>query len=336
MKAWLVKELGEPQDVLKIEEVPPPERKDLEVLIQVEAASLNFFDILLCLGKYQEKPPLPFTFGSEISGIVIQARENGPFKKGQRVIAMPKLPTGGLAEYVSVSEDDVYPIPDSMPWSEAAAMSITYRTSFYALFNRAQIKEGEVLLVHAGAGGVGSAAIQLGKAAGAKVIATAGGAEKTRLCKEMGADVVIDYRTEDFVEIVKKETKGKGADVIFDPVGGDVFDRSRKCIAFDGRILVIGFAGGTIPSVPVNHVLIKNYSVVGVHYGYYAKLFPGKVITEHEKIMKLYEEGKINPLIYQEYPFEQLPEALNQLGTRKTWGKVVIRKHGDGSSASKI
>ena len=328
MKAWLVKELGEPQDVLKLEEVPLPKRKDFEVLIKVEAAALNFFDILLCQGKYQEKPPLPFTFGSEISGIVVQAREDGPFKEGQRVTALTKLPTGGLAEYVSVSEADVYLIPDSMAWSEAAAMNITYRTSFYALFNRAQIKEGEVLLVHAGAGGVGSAAIQLGKAAGAKVIATAGGAEKTRICKKLGADVVIDYRTEDFVEIVKKETAGKGADVIFDPVGGDVFDRSRKCIAFDGRILVIGFAGGTIPDVPVNHVLIKNYSVVGVHYGYFAKLFPEQVTIEHEKIMKLYEEGKINPLIYQEYSFEQVPEALKLLGTRNTWGKVVVRKQG--------
>ncbi|MBM4763546.1 NADPH:quinone oxidoreductase family protein [Bacillus sp. B15-48] len=332
MKAWLVKELGEPEDVLKMEEIPLPTRKEFEVTIKVEAAALNFFDILLCQGKYQEKPPLPFTFGSEISGTVVEARKDGPFRKGQRVAALPKLPTGGLAEFVSVSEADVYTIPDLMTWSEAAAMSVTYRTSYYALFNRGQLRAGEVLLVHAGAGGVGSAAIQLGKAVGAKVIATAGGEEKTKICADMGADVVIDYHTEDFVDIVKKETAGKGADVIYDPVGGDVFDRSRKCIAFNGRILVIGFAGGTIPTVPANHVLIKNYSVVGVHYGYYAKLFPEQVRVEHEKIMKLYEEGKITPLIYREFSFNQVPEALNLLATRKTWGKVVVKNQESANS----
>lgn len=325
MKAWVVNELGEPTDVLKIEELETPFPKDNEVLIKVEATALNFFDILLCQGKYQEKPPLPFVFGSEISGVVIKSRNDSHFKEGQRVIALPKSPKGGLAEYVSVPETAVYPIPDSMSWGEAAAMSITYRTSYYALLKRGNLRRGEVLLVHAGAGGVGSAAIQLGKAIGAKVIATAGGAEKTKICKEIGADVVVDYLIEDFVEVVKRETDGKGADVIYDPVGGNIFDRSRKCIAFDGRILIIGFAGGTIPSMAINHILIKNYSLVGVHYGYYARLFPERVIEEHNEIMKLYENGEIRPLIYKEYPFEQVPEALTQLGTRKTWGKVVIR-----------
>ncbi|WP_077213432.1 NADPH:quinone oxidoreductase family protein [Bacillus dakarensis] len=325
MKAWLVKEIGEPVDVLKIDEVENPVRQEDEVLIRVEATALNFFDILICQGKYQEKPPLPFTFGSEISGVVVEASAASGFKEGQRVMASPKTPKGGLAQYVSVHQTAVYPIPDSMPWSEAAGMTITYRTSYYALYKRAQLQAGEVLLVHAGAGGVGSSAIQLGKAIGAKVIATAGGAEKVQVCKDLGADVVVDYLTEDFVEVVKRVTDGKGADVIYDPVGGDIFDRSRKCIAFDGRILVIGFAGGTIPSVAINHILIKNYSVVGVHYGYYAKLFPENVIKEHNEIMKLYEEGKIKPLIYKEYPFEQVPEALTLLGTRKTWGKVVVK-----------
>lgn len=324
MKVWVVKELGEPIDVLKTEDMDAPTPKDEDVLIRVEATALNFFDILLCQGKYQEKPPLPFVFGSEISGVVIKSRNNSPFKEGQRVLAHPKAPKGGLAEFVSVPESAVYPIPDSMSWGEAAALSITYRTSYYALYKRALLKEGEVLLVHAGAGGVGSAAIQLGKAAGATVIATAGGHEKTKICKEMGADIVVDYLTEDFVEVVKGVTHGKGADVIYDPVGGEIFDRSRKCIAFDGRILIIGFAGGTIPSLSINHVLIKNYSLVGVHYGYYAKLFPERVAEEHKDIMNLYGSGKIKPLIYKEYPFEQVPEALTELGTRKTWGKVVI------------
>ncbi|MEW9050594.1 MAG: NADPH:quinone oxidoreductase family protein [Neobacillus sp.] len=325
MKGWLVKELGEPRDVLQIEEMKKPELNAGEVLINVKAAALNFFDILLCQGKYQEKPPLPFTIGSEVSGVVVKTQEGSRLKEGQRVLALPKLPTGGLAEYVAVSESTVYPIPDTMSWNEAAALFITYHTSYYSLYDRANLKDGEVLLVHAGAGGVGSAAIQLGKATGAFVIATAGGADKTQICKELGADIVIDYLTEDFVEVVKRETNGKGADVIFDPVGGNVFDRSRKCIAFDGRILVIGFAGGEIPSIPANHVLIKNYSIVGVHWGLMNRLTPEKVFKEHDELMSLYEQGKIKPLIYKEYKFEELPVALELLATRKTWGKVVVK-----------
>lgn len=325
MKKWLVKQLGEPKDVLHLEESPKPEPQEDEILINVKAAALNFFDILLCQGKYQEKPPLPFIFGSEISGVVVKAKEGSRFKEGQRVLALPKLPNGGLSEYISVNENSVYPIPDSMSWNDAAALFITYHTSYYALFDRAGLQEGEVLLVHAGAGGVGSAAIQLGKAAGAYVIATAGGAEKVQICRELGADVVIDYLNEDFVEVVKKETNGKGANVIYDPVGGNVFDRSRKCISFDGRILVIGFAGGEIPTIPANHVLIKNYSIVGVHWGLMNRLTPTKVFKEHEELMALYEQRKIKPLIYKEYSLEQVPQALEELATRKTWGKVVIK-----------
>lgn len=324
MKTWLVKELGNPEDVLAIEERNLPEREDHEVLIQVKAVSLNFFDILLCQGKYQEKPSLPFSLGSEISGIVVESRDDSPFVKGQRVLALPGVQKGGLADYVSVPEITVFPIPDSMSWGEAAAFFITYHTSYYALFNRAALKKGDVLLVHAGAGGVGSAAIQLGKHAGAFVIATAGGIEKTQVCKELGADVVIDYNSEDFVEIVKRETGGRGANVIYDPVGGEVFNRSTKCIAFDGRILVVGFAGGTIPKVATNHVLVKNYSVVGVHWGLFHKLYPAEVEKEHQALMTLFEEGKIKPLIYNEFEFKRVPEALNLLGSRKTWGKVIV------------
>jgi NADPH2:quinone reductase len=324
MKGWLVKELGEPNDALQNSNLEKPERKENEVLINVKATALNFFDILLCQGKYQEKPPLPFVIGSEISGVVVQAPEGSSYKEGQRVLALPSLPNGGLVDYVSVAESSVYPIPDTMSWSEAAALFITYHTSYYSLVNRAALKEGEVLLVHAGAGGVGSAAIQLGKASGAFVIATAGGKEKIKICQELGADLVIDYLNEDFVEVVKKETNGRGADVIFDPVGGEIFDRSRKCIAFDGRILVIGFAGGEIPSIPANHVLIKNYSIVGVHWGLFNRKTPELVFKEHEELMALYEQGKIKPLIYKEYDFDLVPEALNLLATRKTWGKVVI------------
>ncbi|MGZ9817244.1 NADPH:quinone oxidoreductase family protein [Peribacillus simplex] len=324
MKSWIVNKLGDPSDVLELKELPVPSVEDGKLLIQVEASSLNFFDILLCQGKYQEKPPTPFTPGAEIAGIIRAVGEGSRFKVGQRVVATPSLPKGGLSEWVSVPEESVYVISDSLSPSEAASMFITYQTSFYALYNRANIQKGEVLLVHAGAGGVGSAAIQLGKARGAKIIATAGGPEKVQLCKDLGADIAIDYLTEDFVAIVKKETDGRGVDVIYDPVGGDVFDRSRKCIAFDGRLLVIGFAGGRIPDAPANHALIKNYSIVGVHWGLFRRLHPEKAVEIHEDLMSLYEQGLIKPLIYREYDFKDVPSALDVLADRQTYGKLVV------------
>ncbi|WP_284035892.1 NADPH:quinone oxidoreductase family protein [Neobacillus sp. 114] len=323
MRSWIVNELGDPKDVLNLEEKSVPALEEGKVLIQVEASSLNFFDILLCQGKYQEKPPTPFTPGAEVSGIIREVGEGSRFQVGQRVIATPPLPNGGLSEWVSVPENSVYVISEKMSPSEAASMFITYQTSYYALYHRANLQKGEVLLVHAGAGGVGSAAIQLGKARGAKIIATAGGPEKVQLCKDLGADIAIDYLTEDFVDVVKKETGGRGADVIYDPVGGDVFDRSRKCIAFDGRLLVIGFAGGRIPEAPANHALIKNYSIVGVHWGLFRRLYPEKAVEIHEDLMKLYDQGLIKPLIYREFDFTDVPSALEVLGDRQTYGKLV-------------
>lgn len=325
MRSWKVTELGEPKDVLQLQELTIPTVEASKLLIQVEASSLNFFDILLCQGKYQEKPSIPFTPGSEVCGIIRQAGKGCHLSEGQRVIATPDLPEGGLSEWVTVPEDSVYAISDSISASEAAGLFITYQTSYYALYHRSNIQKGEVLLVHAGAGGVGSAAIQLGKAKGAKVIATAGGPKKVQLCKDLGADIAIDYTSDDFVKIVKAETGGRGADVIYDPVGGDVFDRSRKCIAFDGRLLVIGFAGGRISDAPVNHALIKNYSIVGVHWGLFRKFNPDKVIEIHESLMNLYEKGKIRPLIYQDYDFEDVPEALEVLADRKTYGKLIVK-----------
>lgn len=325
MRSWKVTELGEPKDVMVLERVSKPEVEEGKVLIEVEAAALNFFDILLAQGKYQEKPELPFTPGSEISGIIRAVGKDSKLKEGQRVIATPGLPNGGLSEWVSVPETSVYVISDTMPATEAASMFVTYQTSYYALYNRANLQKGEVLLVHAGAGGVGSAAIQLGKARGATVIATAGGADKIQICKDLGADIVIDYLTEDFIEVVKRETDGRGADVIYDPVGGDVFDKSRKCIAFDGRILVIGFAGGRISDAPVNHALIKNYSIVGVHWGLFRRHTPEKVVEIHEDLMRLYEEEAIRPLLYKEYDFEDVTDALDVLADRKTYGKLVVK-----------
>lgn len=325
MKAWTVVRIGDPQEALELAELTNPVPKAGEVLVKVEAAALNFFDILQCQGKYQEKPDLPFIPGAEIAGIVENMGDGVSIQIGQRVLATPQLPAGGLAEWVVVKEEGVFPIPASLSYNEAASLFITYQTAYFALHRTARLQKGETLLVHAGSGGVGSAAIQLGKAAGATVIATAGSDEKTAICKELGADQVINYRTEDFVSIVKEATGGKGANVIFDPVGGDTFDRSRKCIAFEGRLLVIGFAGGRIADAPTNHALIKNYSVMGVHFGLFRNLYPKEVMKAHHELMALYEKGAIRPLIYEEYPFEKVPDALDLLGDRKTYGKLVVK-----------
>jgi NADPH2:quinone reductase len=325
MKAWLVRQLGHHRDVLKLEEVSEPEVRRGSVRLRVEAAALNFLDILVCQGQYQEKPPLPFTPGVEVAGVVEAVGEGAPFEVGQRVIAQPQLPEGGLAEKVVVPSDAVYPAPARASAAEAAALFITYHTAYYALHRLGRLQPGEVLLVHAGAGGVGSAAIQLGRAAGATVIATAGGPEKVQICRDLGADLAIDYKSEDFVQAVKDATGGRGANVIFDPVGGDVFDLSRKCIAFEGRLLVIGFASGRIPQAPANHALVKNYAIVGVHWGLFRRLYPEEIGKEHRALLELYDEGKIRPLIYREFPFTDVVEALDHLGGRRSYGKVIVR-----------
>jgi NADPH2:quinone reductase len=328
MRAWQVQQLGDPERALKLVEVEEPSPASGEVVIEVEAAAQNFFDILLCRGEYQERPELPFTPGGEISGTVSEVGEGVDMQAGQRAIATPPLPRGGYAEKVLVPVSSVFPIPESMPFEKASALPITYQTAHVALYHRAQLEAGETVLVHAGAGGVGSAAIQLAKAAGARVIATAGGPEKVGICRKLGAEISIDYREENFIEAVKEATEGRGADVVFDPVGGDTFDGSRRCVAFEGRILVIGFAGGRIAEAPTNHILVKNYSVVGVHWGLYARVMPELIRSTHDQLIQLYEDGKIDPLIFKTVAFEELPEALKLLGGRGTYGKIVMRPGG--------
>ncbi|WP_119067147.1 NADPH:quinone oxidoreductase family protein [Rubrobacter indicoceani] len=317
MKALRVHELGEPENVLKLEEVEDPTPKEGEVLVEVEAASLNFFDILLCRGEYQERPELPFSPGGEVAGTVAGT--------DRRVITTPS-PTGGFAQKVVAGENDLFDIPDSLPAEKAAAMHIIYQTAHFALHRRGRLRAGETVVVNAGAGGVGSAAIQLAKAAGATVFATAGGPEKVEVCRTLGADRVFDYRAADLKEIVlsvKAATGGRGADVIFDPVGGDVFDASRRMIGFEGRLLVIGFAGGRIAEAPTNHALVKNYSVVGVHWGLYRTRAPHLVHETHRELMRLYGAGEIDPLVHSVVPFAEVPEALVRLGSRGTHGKLV-------------
>lgn len=319
MRAWRVHELGEPQDVLKLDDVPEPEAGPGMLRLKVDAVALNFPDVLLCRGMYQEKPELPFTPGLEVCGTVL----DGP-RAGERVLAGPGLPRGGMAEQVVVPEVGAHAVPDDMPAAKAASMLITYQTGYVGLHRRAQLKAGETLLVHAGAGGVGSAAIQLGKAAGARVIATAGGPDKVKVCEQLGADVAIDYTADDFVGVVKDVTAGRGADVVYDSVGGDTFDKSRKCIAFEGRIVVVGFAGGRIADAPTNHALVKNYSVVGLHWGLYRHYEPQIFVDTHAALIDLWSQGKVDPLVGAELPLEQAPQALTRLSDRGTIGKVVL------------
>ncbi len=325
MRASRVCELADPEEALKLEEVEDPSPEPGEVVVEVEAAALNFFDILLCRGEYQERPELPFTLGAEVSGTVSEVGGGVDLEPELRVLARPRLPEGGLAERVAVPASLVFPVPQTMPFESAAALHVVYETAHFALHRRANLREGETVLVHAGAGGVGSAAVQLAKAAGARVFATAGGAEKVEICSALGAEVAIDYRLENFVEVVKEATEGLGADVIFDPAGGDVFDASRRCVAFEGRIVVIGFTRGRIAEAPTNHLLVKNYSVVGLHWGLYGKVMGHLVREAHEELMRLYEGGRIDPLVGEVVLFKEVPQALMLLESRSTRRKIVTR-----------
>lgn len=316
MKAWRVHELGKPAHVLRFEDIEVPSPGQDQVLVKVRAAALNFPDLLMIAGRYQVRPPLPFIPGVELTGEIVDT--------GQRVIGGPAEGFGAFAEYAVLDSAAAWPVPNGMPDEQAAALHLTYQTGHVGLHRRACLRAGEVVLVHAGAGGVGSAAIQLAKAAGATVIATAGGPEKVAVCRELGADHAIDYLAEDFVGPVKDLTGGRGADIIYDPVGGDIFDKSRKCIAFEGRIVVVGFTSGRIADAPTNHALVKNYSVVGLHWGLYRTYQPSLISEVHDDLTRLYAEGAIKPLVSQTLPLDEAPQALVALGRRATIGKVVL------------
>jgi NADPH2:quinone reductase len=317
MRAWRVHSLGDPAEVMSLDEVGQPTPGEGQLLVEVRAAGLNFPDVLMTQGRYQEKPPLPFTPGVELCGEVVGT--------GQRVLGSPSGGPGAFAEYALMDAAAAWPVPDGMSDEQAASLYLTYQTGYVGLHRRAALQAGEWLLVHAGAGGVGTAAIQLGKAAGAKVIATAGGERKTEICRQLGADHVIDYTAEDFVPLVKEITGGHGADVVYDPVGGEVFDRSRRCIAFEGRLVVVGFTSGTIPQAPVNHALVKNYSIVGLHWGLYRKHDPARIGMVHEELCRLFDDGAIAPLVGSSLPLAELPQAMAAIADRSTVGKVVLK-----------
>ncbi|MGW6728136.1 NADPH:quinone oxidoreductase family protein [Nocardia sp. NPDC055029] len=326
MKAWQVGELGEPRDVLRIDDIEDPVAGPGQVLVRVLAAPANFPDVLLCRGQYQVKPPLPFTPGVELCGSVVAVGDGvAGFAPGDRVVGTTTLPGGAFAELAVLDAENVFPAPDSLDHAEAAALCIGYQTSWFALHRRTQLRAGETLLVHAAAGGVGSTAVQLGKAAGARVIGVVGGPDKAEYCRKLGADLVIDRHTEDFVPIVKEFTGGRGADVIYDPVGGDAYAKSTKCIAFEGRILVIGFAGGTIPQPALNHALIKNYSIIGLHWGLYKQYNQQAIRDCHAELTRLAAAGQLKPLISERLSLADVPDGLGRLGDGSTVGRVVFQ-----------
>lgn len=322
MRAITVDHWMEPAE-LRVSEIPQPDARPGALQIEVRAAGCNFFDTLIVQGKYQVKPAFPFTPGGEIAGVVkeIGAGVEG-FAVGDRVLAGTQI--GGFAETAVVPASSAHLLPDGMSFEEGAAIPIIYPTSYAALVFRASLQAGETLLVHAAVGGVGSAAVQIGKALGARVIATVGGAEKAEIARALGADEVVDYRADDFIVRVNEITGGSGADVIYDPVGGDVFDQSLKCIAWNGRLIVVGFASGRIPEVKANRILLKNIAVTGVHWGAYLVNEPARVPETFERLFALYRDALIKPLIYETYPLEDLPSALAELASRKTHGKLII------------
>ncbi|MBT2368963.1 NADPH:quinone oxidoreductase family protein [Streptomyces sp. ISL-10] len=319
MQAWHVHRSGEPSEVMRLEEVDRPTPGEGQVLLRVRAANINFPDALLCRGQYQIKPPLPFTPGVEICGET---------EDGRRVITNPVLPHGGFAEYVVADRAALLPAPDALDDAEAAALHIGYQTGWFGLHRRAGLKEGETLLVHAAAGGVGSAAVQLGKAAGATVIGVVGGPEKAAVARELGCDVVIDRRTEDIVAAVKEATGGRGADVIYDPVGGDAYARSAKCVAFEGRIVIVGFASGDIPAPALNHALVKNYSIMGLHWGLYARKDPASIADCHRTLTEYAAKGLIKPLVSERVAFKDAAGAVQRVADGTTTGRLVVVPEG--------
>jgi NADPH2:quinone reductase len=320
-----VTELGEPGQALRLGEVDEPTAGPGQLVVRVAGTGLNFPDVLMCRGQYQVRPPLPFTPGVELAGEVVAVGAGvSRFAPGDQVIGVPAPPSGGLAELAVLAEADTLAAVPSFTAAQNAAFLLTYQTGHVGLHRRAGLRAGETLLVHGGAGGVGTAAIQLGKAAGARVIATAGGPAKVELCRQLGADAAIDYTEADFVPVVKELTGGRGADVIYDPVGGEVFERSLKVVAFEGRVVLVGFTSGRFGQLPTNHALVKNYSVVGLHWGLYRQRDPEVVVAAHAELLKLAADGVIAPYVSEEVPLADAPAALDRLASRRTVGKVVV------------
>lgn len=331
MRAWQMARLGDPWDALECVDAPTPVVGDDTVRVAVHATDLNFADILQCQGRYQVRLEPPFTPGMNTGGVVLEAGARTGLSPGQRVVGPTVGGFGGYAEEAVLSADQVTVLPDGVEPDQAAAMHVTYGTAWFALHLRGHLAPGETVLVLAAAGGVGSAAVELAKLHGCWVAAAASGADKVAACRRLGADEVIDYDAEDLYERVMALTDGKGVDVVYDPVGGSYFDVARRLVAWEGRLLVIGFASGAIPQVPANHVLVKNYSVVGVHMGGYRQHDPKPFARCYEALHELLRSGAIRPLVDEVVGFSGLPEALRRLANRKTKGRVMFDPRREGA-----
>jgi NADPH2:quinone reductase len=322
MRAVLCKQFGGPESLV-VEEIAAPVLRPGTARVAVHAAGVNFGDTLMVAGTYQEKPPLPFTPGFEIGGQVLEVAPGvSTVKPGDRV--MGTLSHGGYADEAVVPADDLTPIPDAMDFAVAAAFPVAYGTSHGALEWRARLLPGETLLVHGAAGGVGITAVEIGKAMGATVIATAGSAEKLAIARRHGADALIDYSREDVRERVRALTAGRGVDVVYDPVGGDAFDASLRAIAWEGRIVVIGFAGGRVPQIPANLVLVKNCDIIGFYWGSYRKHKPALVRSSYQLLFRWFTAGKLAPHISERFDLADVAAAFAALRSRRSTGKVVL------------
>ncbi|HEY7011308.1 MAG TPA: NADPH:quinone oxidoreductase family protein [Streptosporangiaceae bacterium] len=325
-RSWRVRQLGPPEQALRLEPGPAREPGPGEARVEIGAVGLNFPDLLLCAGRYQVRPDLPFSPGFEAAGVVAEAGPDATVAPGQPVLVVPELPNGALQESITVPTAELYPVPGAMPVAEAAALHIAYQTAYVAMHHRTQLRAGDTLLVTGAAGGVGSAAVQLGRAAGGRVIAAVTGPAKAAACRRMGADLVIDLAAEpDPAGRVRAATGGRGADLVIDVVGGSTFDWARRAVVFGGSIVVTGFTSGTINELRTNHVLLRNYSVVGLHLVRYRQEDPALLREVHDKLIALWSAGSIAPQIYRELPFDQAPAGLSLLSGREAIGRVVLR-----------
>ena len=322
MKAVLCKELGPPEKLV-LEEVPSPQPGKGQVVIGVKAAGVNFPDTLIIQGKYQFKPEPPFSPGGEVAGVVKALGEGvSGVKLGDRVIASSTY--GGFAEEMAIDADRLVAIPEAMDYVPASAFILTYGTSYHALKDRAQLKPGETLLVLGASGGVGLAAVQLGKAMGARVIAAASSDAKLAVCRENGADELINYASDDLRVRVKAITAGRGVDVVYDPVGGPYSEPALRDMAWNGRFLVVGFAAGDIPKVPLNLPLLKGCAIVGVFWGAFTRTEAERNRRNTDELMRLYLAGRVKPHIHATYPLERAAQALNEVLYKRVSGKVVL------------
>jgi NADPH:quinone reductase len=325
MRVWQVPALGEPAEVMALTEVPAPDPAPGHVVVEVLATALNFPDVLMARGLYQVRPPLPFVPGIEVCGRVVEvgAGVTG-CRVGDRVVGMPALPHGGLAEQALLPADALFPAPEALDDAEAAALTVAFQTAYVGLTRRAALRAGETVLVHAAAGGVGSAAVQVAKALGATVIGVVGSGAKVRAAVEAGADHVLDRSQVDLVAAVRELRGEAGVDVVFDPVGGRSYDASTKVVAFEGRIVVVGFASGVIPQPPLSHALVKNYSILGLHWGLYRTKDPALVRRCHDELMGHVAHGAIQPLIADHLPFDQAPDGLTRLAAGDVVGRLTV------------